>query len=236
MVYIVIITTYNNTRITLCSQGLLIMNSDVKLTVQTIESGRFEMKSTNDLINSLALGNNIAVDDIPKVDLYIDQVIELFDNNYNETKRNPKEKILTKTMINNYAKGKVFFPLQSKKYSKEHIMLINLIYQLKGALSINDIKETLAYLNDNVVNEGFDLEHFYESYLTLDQKNCALFEKDVEQRGNEVREEVAKLAEENTAQLERTLMIASLVDMSNLYRRAAEKLVDEIAEENDEVK
>lgn len=193
------------------------------------------MKSTNDLINSLALGNNIAVDDIPKVDLYIDQVIELFEHNYNETKRNPKEKILTKTMINNYAKGKVFFPLQSKKYSKEHIMLINLIYQLKGALSINDIKETLGYLNDNVANEMFALESFYESYLAIDQKNCSVFVKDVEQKGKEVREEVAKLEEVNTAQLERTLMIASLVDMSNLYRRAAEKLVDEMVTENDEV-
>ena len=50
------------------------------------------------------------------------------------------EKVLTKTMINNYAKGKLFIPIKNKKYSKQHIMLINLIYQLKGALSINDIK------------------------------------------------------------------------------------------------
>jgi len=52
------------------------------------------MKNNNELMHSLALENNIDTDDIPKVDLYIDQVIELFENSFNETKRNPKEKIL----------------------------------------------------------------------------------------------------------------------------------------------
>jgi len=189
------------------------------------------MKNNNELMHSLALENNIDTDDIPKVDLYIDQVIELFENSFNETKRNPKEKILTKTMVNNYAKGKLFFPLQSKKYSKEHIMLINLIYQLKGALSINDIKETLGYLNDNAANEAFDLATFYESYLVLYHKNADVFKKDFELKITEVHEELKKVEGQNTAELERILMIASLVNMSNFYRRAAEKLVDEIGQE-----
>lgn len=194
------------------------------------------MKTTTDLIHSLALENNISLDDIPKVDLYIDQVIELFENNYNQSKRNIKEKILTKTMINNYAKGKLFFSVQSKKYSKEHIMLINLIYQLKGALSINDIKETLGHLNDNVTNKSFDLESFYTSYLSLYFKNADVFKEDLALKAEEVREEIRKMDDENVVELERTLMIASLVNMSNLYRRAAEKLVDEIMieEENKE--
>lgn len=189
------------------------------------------MKTINELMHSLALENNIATDDIPKVDLYIDQVIELFENSFNETKRNLKEKILTKTMVNNYAKGKLFFPLQSKKYSKEHIMLINLIYQLKGALSINDIKETLSYLNDNATNEAFDLATFYESYLALYHKNADVFKKDFELKIIEVQEEIGKVEDANATELERTLMIASLVNMSNFYRRAAEKLVDGISTE-----
>jgi len=189
------------------------------------------MKTINELMTSLALENNIAINDIPKVDLYIDQVIELFENSFNETKRNPKEKILTKTMVNNYAKGKLFFPLQSKKYSKEHIMLINLIYQLKGAISINDIKETLSYLNDNATNEAFDLAAFYESYLSLYHKNADVFKKDFELKIIEVQEEIEKVEDANATKLERTLMIASLVNMSNFYRRAAEKLVDEISTE-----
>ena len=37
----------------------------------------------------------------------MDQVIQLFESKLSEQKRNDDEKILTKTMINNYAKGKV---------------------------------------------------------------------------------------------------------------------------------
>lgn len=191
------------------------------------------MKKTTELIERLALETNIAFDDIPKVDLYIDQVIEIFERNYDESKRNKKEKILTKTMVNNYAKGKLFFPVQSKKYTKEHIMLINLIYQLKGALSINDIKETLSYLNDNVSNEAFDLESFYRSYLALYFKNIEVFKEDLELKTAEVQGEFSEVEDENRAELERTLMITSLVNMSNLYRRAAEKLVDEIIVEEE---
>jgi len=191
------------------------------------------LKKRTELIDNLALENNILVEDIPKVDLYIDQVIELFENNFHEAKRNKKEKILTKTMINNYAKGKLFFSVHNKKYSKEHIMLINLIYQLKGALSINDIKETLSHLNDNVSSETFDLESFYASYLALYFKNINVFKEDLELKMIEVREEVEKMDDENAVELERTLMIASLVNMSNLYRRAAEKLVDEIIEKEE---
>lgn len=193
--------------------------------------GNPSLKKTTDLIDSLALGNNIAHEDIPKVDLYIDQVIEIFERNYEDSKRQTKEKILTKTMINNYAKGKLFFPIDNKKYSKEHIMLINLIYQLKGTLSINDIKKTLKKLNDEVTTNEFDLESFYSRYLALYEKDTVVFKKDLVLKVEEVRVEVAQLDNKNTEELERIGMITSLVNMSNLYRRAAEKLVDEINEE-----
>lgn len=187
------------------------------------------MKKITDLIDSLALEKNIELNDIPTVDLYIDQVIEVFDKNYEEAKRYEKEKILTKTMINNYAKGKLFFPIQNKKYSKEHLMLINLIYQLKGTLSINDIKDTLEPINKKLTQNQFNLDHFYTSYVTLYHKGVDQFKEDIELQTKKV-EEVSEINEE----LERTLLIASLTNMSNLYRRAAEKLVDEMNEEQPE--
>ena len=60
----------------------------------------------------------ITLDDLPDIDLYMDQVIQIFENKLEKTKRNQDEKILTKTMINNYAKGKLFFPIKNKKYTK----------------------------------------------------------------------------------------------------------------------
>ncbi|MCU5501703.1 DUF1836 domain-containing protein, partial [Bacillus wiedmannii] len=95
------------------------------------------MENINKLLETLYLEKNITLEDIPNVDLYVDQVVQLFENTYSDTTRTDDEKVLTKTMINNYAKGKLFIPIKNKKYSKEHMILISLIYQLKGALSIN---------------------------------------------------------------------------------------------------
>jgi hypothetical protein len=181
------------------------------------------MKKINELINELGLESNLQIDDIPEIDLYMDQVIQLFENKYSGSKRNEEEKVLTKTMINNYAKGKLFFPIKNKKYSKEHIILISLIYQLKGALSISDIKSTLGGVNEKVVKKEIDLEAFYNSYLHIHRKNLESFHEEIKQHSKEVSEGIGEM---DDPQLEQILLIASLANISNMYRRAAEKLID----------
>lgn len=188
------------------------------------------MDNLNEIVGKLGLEKNIAVEDIPNIDLYMDQVIQFFEYTYGSTKRNDEEKILTKTMINNYAKGKLLFPINNKKYSKEHIILISLIYQLKGSLSINDIKLALQGVNDRVFDENFDLQEFYQSYLKLNIQNVENFKNDLNTRVEEVKEEAALFADKDQEDLEQVLLIASLVNISNMYRRVAEKLVDQLSE------
>lgn len=186
------------------------------------------MGKINEIIDQLGLESNLMVDEIPNIDLYMDQVIQLFENKFADSKRNDEEKILTKTMINNYAKGKLIFPIKNKKYSKEHLILMSLIYQLKGALSINDIQTTLDGINKRIIKEDIEIDSFYTSYLNLSKKNVTDFNEDINERIKDVNEEVAKMEDRNAPYLEQVLMISSLVHMSNLYRRVAEKLVDEI--------
>ncbi|MGG0185433.1 DUF1836 domain-containing protein [Bacillus rhizoplanae] len=184
------------------------------------------MENIKDLLETLHLEKKITLEDIPNVDLYVDQVVQLFENSYNMTTRNEDEKVLTKTMINNYAKGKLFFPIKNKKYSKEHIILISLIYQLKGALSINDIKSSLVEINEKLVHEDdFELDALYKSYLHLTETNINTFKNDVNNRVDEVKAEAAIFENEN---LEKFLLLTSFVTMSNMYRRLAEKIVDEM--------
>jgi hypothetical protein len=157
----------------------------------------------------------------------MDQVIQLFESKFDEGKRNDQDKVLTKTMINNYAKGKLLFPIKNKKYSREHLILISLIYQLKGALSINDIKITLDGINEKIMIEDFQLETFYNNYLHLITKNVEDFKASIKEQSIEV----SNL--NNKENLDRVLMITTLAHMSNLYRRAAERLVDEISEQDE---
>ena len=192
------------------------------------------MEKIHAIIDELGLESNLKLNEIPAIDLYMDQVIQLFESKFADSKRNEDEKVLTKTMINNYAKGKLIFPIKNKKYSKEHLILMSLIYQLKGSLSINDIQVTLDGINKRIIKEDLELDSFYTSYLTLSKKNVADFNKDIDERVKDVMDEVTKMEDRHSPYLEQVLMISSLVHMSNLYRKVAEKLVDEIVIEKDE--
>ncbi|WP_422122067.1 DUF1836 domain-containing protein [Planococcus sp. X10-3] len=186
------------------------------------------MTRAQTITDKLALEEQISVEEIPKIDLYIDQVIQLFDTGFSEMKRNPEDKILTKTMINNYAKGKLFYPVTNKKYSRNHVMLISLIYQMKSALSINDVKKVLAGINDKAAQKELDLSNFYESYLEIQRFNNELFKENLEQQVNKAQTDSTAFGDDRE-EIDKVLLVASLVHMSNLYRRAAEMLVDEMA-------
>lgn len=191
------------------------------------------MNNIEQLLAELNLENNIALEDIPEIDLYMDQVIQLFEKNFGKSIRNEDEKVLTKTMINNYAKGKLFFPIKNKKYSKEHLILISLIYQLKGGLSIQDIKQTIEGINEKTETGDIPLGQFYQSYLNLYEKNVEIFSEDVLKTEQEAKQEVKRLGADDPEELETVLLIASLINISNFYRRTAEKLVDQLSAKND---
>ncbi|WP_062352833.1 DUF1836 domain-containing protein [Bacillus kwashiorkori] len=195
------------------------------------------MENIMQILKRLDLEKNITLDDIPNIDLYMDQVIQLFESVFNSTRRDENEKVLTKTMINNYAKGGLFFPIKNKKYSKEHLLLISLIYQLKGTLSIQDIKAVLAGINKKISEEEFTLDAFYNSYIELTKKNVSSFYDEIPKTAESVKKELEHFTSDKDANyLEKALLITSLVHMSSLYRRVVEKLVDSIIEEQSEEK
>ena len=105
---------------------------------------------TNDILKSIFESldhvDYIRPEEIPNIDLYMDQVTTFMDEHLSSTKRYGEDKILTKTMINNYSKNNLLPPSVKKKYSKEHVLLLILIYYFKNILSIKDIETILAPL------------------------------------------------------------------------------------------
>lgn len=108
---------------------------------------------------------------LPNIDLYMDQVTTFMDSQLASTKRHEDDKILTKTMINNYAKNNLLPPPNKKKYTKEHILALLFIYYFKSLLSISDIQSILNPITEkyfgntdelclqDIYNEVFGLEH-----------------------------------------------------------------------------
>lgn len=125
-----------------------------------------------EILGRLQTIDYVKPDSLPNIDLYMDQVTTFMDSQLASTKRHESDKILTKTMINNYAKNNLLPPPDKKKYSKEHILTMIFIYYFKNILSINDIQNILNPITEkyfgstetdkslqDVYAEVFSLEH-----------------------------------------------------------------------------
>lgn len=136
----------------------------------------------NSILESLDRIQYVKLEDIPNIDLYMDQVTTFMESKMKSTTRNPEaDKILTKTMINNYAKNDLLPPPIKKKYSKEHILLLIFIYYYKGILSINDIQTLLKPVSDRYfkTDKEIDLEAIYEEVFSLEKNQVDILKEDI---------------------------------------------------------
>ena len=123
---------------------------------------------TNDILNSilesLSKIDYIRPEEIPNIDLYMDQVTTFMDDHLSSAKRYEDDKVLTKTMINNYTKNHLLPPPVKKKYTREHVLMLIFIYYYKNILSIKDIETILRPLKEKYFSgeRETDLASVYE--------------------------------------------------------------------------
>lgn len=137
------------------------------------------------ILESLSRIEHIKPEDIPDIDLYMDQVTTLMDSKLKATTRYPGEdKILTKTMINNYAKNDLLPPPVKKKYSKEHVLLLIFIYYYKGFLSISDIQTLLQPITEHYFQgeNSLKLEDIYEEVFSMEETEIEALKTDVRKK------------------------------------------------------
>ena len=113
---------------------------------------------------------HIASDDIPNLELYMDQVTGFMDSHLTTIKRHPEDKVLTKTMINNYAKNKLLPPPDKKRYSRDHMLILLFIYYYKSILQLNDIEAILRPLKEKYFDGHGDakLKDIYDEIFDLE--------------------------------------------------------------------
>lgn len=133
------------------------------------------------LIDNLKDVKYIMPDDIPNIDLYMDQVTTFMDRHLKSSKRYSEDKLLTKTMINNYTKNELLPPPSKKKYTKEHMFLLIFIYYFKNILSINDIQSIFNPLTERYYGDGSSvkLEDIYEEIFRLEKEQTDALTKDM---------------------------------------------------------
>lgn len=143
---------------------------------------KFENReSLNKILKQFSELDYVHPEDIPNIELYVDQVTTFIESQLESVKRNEDEKILTKTMINNYTKSHVLPSPDKKKYSKDHVLTLILIYYLKSFLSIKDIQALLEPVTEKYFGTESALSFYdlYEELVTLGTKQSKALIKDV---------------------------------------------------------
>ena len=166
--------------------------------------------------------------EIPGIDLYMDQVTTFMDSHLNTSKWLGEDKILTKTMINNYAKNDLLPPPVRKKYSREHMLLLIFIYYFKGILSISDIQTVLKPITDRFFagNEGLKLETIYNEVFSLEREEVEVMKQDVVRKYHKAQETFSDAATEDQEFLQTFSFICMLSFDVYVKKMLIEKLID----------
>ncbi|AJD31159.1 MULTISPECIES: DUF1836 domain-containing protein [Clostridium] len=188
------------------------------------------------ILSNITEFNDIKLSDIPDIDLYMDQVITLFDMKLKSLKRDENDKIMTKTMVNNYAKGKFFPTVKGKKYTKEQIILLEMIYNLKQSLSLSDIETVLTPIMESIhkeENKFPTVEDLYGTFLSVKEIELKNFHEEFNKLSSIIKEKSEKLQGEDVKLKEVVLLIFTLISKANMEKRMAEKLIDNFLKDND---
>lgn len=198
--------------------------------------------NTEDMLNSILASisriDYIKPEDIPGIDLYMDQVTTFMEKNLQSSKRYPEDKILTKTMINNYAKNNLLPPPVKKKYSTEHMLLLIFIYYFKNILSINDIQALLQPITSKYFDtaEDFDLTEIYNEIVQLEMDQIVPLKKDITKRFNLAKDSFSQCPPEDRQFLQLFSFVSLLSFDVYVKKQLIEKLIDELPRETEKGK
>ena len=192
----------------------------------------------NSILSSISRIDYIRPNEIPNIDLYMDQVTTFMEEQLKRTKRYEEDKILTKTMINNYAKNNLLPPPVKKKYSKEHVLVMIFIYYFKNILSIKDIESVLTPITEKTFDkeESLDMTSVYEEICQMEKSRIKKKKKDVTNSYELAMDSFSELPPEEKEYLQLFAFICNLSFDVYVKKQIIEKMIDDLADADSSAK
>ena len=193
----------------------------------------------NELTEYLKSLHHVHAGSLPSLDLYMDQVTGFMEEHLASMKRHPEDKALTKTMINNYAKNKILPPPVGKRYNKNHMLILLLIYYYKSMLSLSDIRTVVDPLAENYfsLHSKPRLTDIYEEIFSFANGEMQSLVEDLEKKFqtanssfSEQDPAFADLEEQEREQLQSFSFLSLLAFDVYLKQQLMEKIVDRMEE------
>ena len=172
----------------------------------------------------------VKTEDIPNIGLYMDQVTTFMDEQLEACKRYDDDKILTKTMIHNYAKNNLLPAPEKKKYSKEHVLTLLFIYYFKNLLSISDIQALLNPITDSYFGnkDDFNMEDVYNEVFHLEKEESGKLLKDLGKKYFIAQHTFEQFPEEDRSFLQKFSFICLLSYDVYIKKMVIESMIDEL--------
>ena len=182
----------------------------------------------NSILESLARIDYIKPEELPNIDLYMDQVTTFMDDRLSISKRHPEDKVLTKTMINNYAKNNLLPPPVKKKYSKEHLLALIFIYYFKNILSIGDIQAILNPITYRYFasDKECNLEEIYSEVFRLEESEIKNLQKDITRKYHTSQQTFPGAPKEEQDDLQHFSFLCMLSFDVYVKKQLIEKIID----------
>ena len=181
------------------------------------------------IIDELFAQPLVRPEEIPNIDVYMDQLTTFMDEHLRMFTRDPeRDKVLTKTMINNYTKNKLLPPPNKKKYSPDHLILMIYIFYLKKNFSIEDIGRFIRPLR-NVMEESDmpdSLKDIFGESLVWSGEEQAFIRRELDRLFEKSSEKFSDFPEPRRTEL-RTFAFLKLLALEVHIRQVViEKLLD----------
>ena len=178
-----------------------------------------ELHEIEALVREAVRDADLHPDEIPAIDLYVDQITSLTSEKLKEGAERFHDRVLTKTMINNYSKDGLISPIKGKKYSKEQFLQMLVVYTLKNTLSIGEIKRILQNVYEFPEYDEKMLESVYNRYLDIKEY----------ERGH-IWDELSTFIQKTDLEIDRNAdyltLILGLACMSSYFKNAAQALLE----------
>lgn len=186
-----------------------------------------------DILNRLDNLSYIKLEKIPEIDLYMDQVTSFMEDHLKKAKRNPEDKALTKTMINNYAKNNLLPPPVKKKYTREHILLLLFIYYYKNLLSFNDIEQLFRPITTQHFNNQTEpsISSIYQEVFSLEDDQMERLKDDVKAKFEAACTTFPDAEEKDREYLQLFAFISELSFDVYLKKQMIETMIDQLRAE-----
>jgi len=172
----------------------------------------------------------IKADAFPDMEIYMDQAETFLNRELEIYKPNEKEKVITKTMIGNYVKHNMLPRPVNKKYSKDHMILLALIFYLKGTFQMEEIEKIVKPLIENYnseFDEKINLNDLYEGILDVQSKEQESLSEDINHMIEDTKYHLKETELSDDDMLELFMLIVNLSMKADSLKFLAHKLLQE---------